>query len=218
VLNTGLVSPKLDPPPGVPALRIEHYPFTDPELMKLWPRCWREGGTPELRDRTGQLINVFCGTNWENLGDVAHFLKTRERPPGPRELNCWHDSTHPLYLMLDLEPATRYMHYGTAFAIKSEGDWVKKRIADEVRNSPQRYVVADLGRMTYDMARAYAPGAGGDWRRLPAWFPKSQRGKFPWNQPIVFRSGRYLVFEVKYPPGEIDIPAWVDVGSLGPGE
>jgi hypothetical protein len=217
LLNTKLIPPGLDPP-GLPALRIEHHTFTDPEVMKLWPRCWREGGTPELRVKTGQLVNVFCGTNWENLSDVAGFLKTINPPLGPRELNCWHDSTHPLYLMLDLEPATRYMHYGTVLAIQSEGDWVKKRIADEVRASPQRYVVSDLARMTYDFDRSRAPGAGGDPHRLPEWFPKSQRDKYPWNQPIVFRSGRYLVHEIKYPLGEIDIPAWVDVGSLGPGE
>ena len=111
------------------------------------------------------------------------------------------------------------MHYGTALAIKSEGDWVKKRIAEEVWSSPQRYVVADLSRMTHTMRRAYAPGPDPHGpHALPRWFPKSERDKFPWNQKLVFRSGRYVVYEVVRDLGEIDIPRWEDVESLGPGE
>jgi hypothetical protein len=109
------------------------------------------------------------------------------------------------------------MHYGTAFGIPSEGDWIKKRIADEVRGSPQRYVVADLARMTWEPAEQYEPGVG-DPLRLPRWFPVSQRDKFPWNQEMVFRSGRYVVYRVANPLGEIDIPDWYRLDELGPGE
>ena len=84
LLNTEVIPPGLDRGPGIPVLRIEHYPFTDPSVMKLWPRCWREGGTPEIRDRIGQYIDVHCGTNWENLNDVARFLREEVHPPlGP---------------------------------------------------------------------------------------------------------------------------------------
>lgn len=214
LLNTVLPVPPGATGPGVALLRVEHQPFTDPKILKLWPRCWREGGSPELRDRLGQYTDAHCGTNWEELTAVAGFLKTIDPPLGPRELNCWHDSTHPLYLMLDLEPATRYMHYGTVFPIRSQRD----RIAAEVAGSPQRYVVSDLMRMTYDRNAAYAPGAGGDPRRYAPWFPVSQRDKFPWNQPVVFRSGRYLVHKVVNPLGEIDIPDYWDLDKLGPGE
>jgi hypothetical protein len=196
------------------AIRLERHPLTNPAVVGLWPRCWCEGGSPELRDKLGQYTDVFCGTNWEELDDVARFLKTVDPPLGPGELNCWHDSTHPLYLMLDLDPATRYMHYGTAFGIRKQAG----RIAGEVAASRQRYVVSDLMRMTWYRGEAYAPGAGGDPLKLPAWFPVSQRDKFPWNQPIRFRSGRYLVHEVVNPLGVIDIPDWATLDSLGPGE
>ena len=214
---TSLVPENEYPRPGVPALRLEQAPFTDPAILKLWPRCWREGGTPELRDKLGQYIDVHCGTNWENLEAVANYLRAVEPPLGPRELNCWHDSTHPLYLTFDLEPATRYMHYGTALGIRSEGDWVKKRIAEEVAASPQRYVVSDLLRMTKETDLAYKLQSGDEPHRLPRWFPVSQRGRFPWNQPVVFRSGRYLVHRVVNPVGDVTIPDWYTVDSLGPG-
>jgi hypothetical protein len=184
--------------PTLNELRPDRDPLTDFELVKLWPRCWMEGGSPELRDKLGHFTDIFCGTNWEDLEGVAMFLKSLDPPLGPGELNCWHDSTHPLYLMLDLEPATRYMHYGTVFRIPGQ----EGRIAADVAASRQRYVVSDLMRITWHKSEAYEPGVGGDPHRLPRWLPLSQRKAFPWNQPIVFRSGRYLVHKVIEPPGE----------------
>lgn len=185
-----------------------------PVVLTMWPRCWTDGSTPEVRDRLGHYVDVHCGTKWAELNDVAGFLRTIQPPLRDRELNCWHDSTHPLYLMLDLDPATRYMHYGTVFPITSQSD----RIRQEVADSPQRFVVSDLRRMSYKLSDAYAPGADGV-HSLPSWFPVSQRDKYPWNQPIVYRSGRYLVHEIthKPQPEEIDIPEWLELDQLGPG-
>jgi hypothetical protein len=197
---------KIDP--GTPVVRLERHPLTDPQIVALIPRCYREGSTPEIRDRTGHHIDVHCGTNWRELNDVAEYLRGLDPPLGPGELNCWHDSTHPLYLLLDVDPATRYMHYGTVLAIRSSDDWIKKRVAKEVAESRQKYVVSDLKRATKDHARAYAPGAGGDPLKLPEWLAATEGEKFPWNQPIVYRSGRYLVHRVEKPLGAIDIPDW----------
>jgi hypothetical protein len=195
-----------------PAVRLERHPLADPAVLAAWPRCWREGSSPELRDRLGQYNDVHCGTRWRNLDAVAQFLRSVEPPIGDRELTCWHDGTHPLYLMLDVEPSTRYMHFGTVFALRSKVEAIRA----EVAASPQRYVVSDLRRMTYRLADAYAPGARGE-HSLPAWLPRSQRGVFPWNQPVVFRSGRYVVHRVENPIGEVDIPAWESLDELGPG-
>jgi hypothetical protein len=43
--------------------------------------------------------------------------------------------------------------------------------------------------------------------------PQRERERFPWNQPIVFRSGRYVVHQVVRPPRpeEIDITDWSEV-------
>jgi hypothetical protein len=215
ILNLSILAPvsrALEP--WLDNVRGVQEPLTDFQLMKLWPRCWEEPGSADLRDKLGYFTNVHCGTNWENLEDVARYLKTVNPPLGPGELNCWHDSTHPLYLMLDLEPATRYMHYGTALGIRKQVG----QIAADVASSRQRYVVSDLVRMTWKWEEAYEPGSNGDPHRLPTWFPTSQRCNFPWNQPIVFRSGRYVVHKVEKPLGEIDIPDWTKLDELGPGE
>ncbi|MCS6865794.1 MAG: hypothetical protein RMJ56_16220 [Gemmataceae bacterium] len=205
--------------PSSSFVKLEKYPLFDGEVMQLWPRCWREGGSPELRDKIGHYTDIHCGTRWQELTAVAEFLRTLEPPLGPGELNCWHDSTHPLYLLLDLEPATRYMHYGTAFGIRSK----RELIADAVRHSRQRYVVSDLVRVTLDRHAPYDPNA---WRAgdpLPVWLPPSERAKFPWNQPVVFRCGRYVVHRIdpSRPLGVIRVPPWHDLdrlAELGPDE
>ena len=205
--------------PGDTHVRLEKHPLANWEVVKLWPRCFAEGGTPELRDRIGQYTDIHCGTNWEELGAVAAYLRALDPPLGPGELNCWDDSTHPLYLMLNLEPATRYMHYGTAFGIKPK----RAEIAAAVRASRQRYVVSDLLRTTWDRHAVYQAQS---WRAgdpLPVWLPANERQKFPWNQPVVFRAGRYVVHKIDptQPLGVIRVPDWDTLDhldTLGPDE
>jgi hypothetical protein len=168
-----------------------------------WPRCFHECGSPELRDRLGHFTDTPWGTNWAQLRDVENFLRTVDPPLGDRELTCWHDTTHPLYLSLGLEPSTRYMHFGTLFPLRRKVDEIRA----EVIRSPQRYVVSDLLRMTRDPSKVQS-GEG-----LPQWLPQRERERFPWNQPVVFRSGRYVVHRVTRPPrpDEIDITDWSEV-------
>jgi hypothetical protein len=193
--------------------KLEKNRLFDRDLIRHWPRCFGAGDEMGLRDDLGVFTHAFLGTTWRDLNRVAAHLRTVSPPLGDRELTAWHDTTHPLYLMLNVEPSTRYMHFGTAFGIKGKA----KQIAEEVAASRQRFVVSDLRRMTHDAHRPLAPGEGGDPLQLPAWFPASQRDKFPWNQPVVFRAGRYVVHEVTEPLGEIDIPDWPTLDQLGPG-
>lgn len=200
-------------------VKLEKHPLADWNIVRLWPRCWTEGGSPELRDKLGQYTDVHCGTKWQELEAVADYLRGVDPPLRPGELNCWHDSTHPLYLMLDLDPATRYMHYGTAFGIKPK----RAEIAETVRKSSQKYVVSDLLRTTWDKRAVYEPES---WRAsdpLPVWLPAVERQKFPWNQPVVFRSGRYVVHKItpNAPLGVIRVPDWDkldQLDALGPDE
>jgi len=187
-------------------MQFEPHPLARWEIVKLWPRCWSDAGSPELRDRLGQFTGSAWGTNWRELNEVAGYLQTVDPPLQAGELNCWNDTTHPLYLMLDLDPATRYMHYGTVFEIKSK----KEQIAAEVRSSRQRYVVSDLQRMTWNRGAVYDPHS---WRvgdPLPVWLPPHERQRFPWNQPVVFRAGRYVVHRIDptKPLGVIRVPDW----------
>jgi hypothetical protein len=49
---------------------------------------------------------------------------------------------------------------------------------------------------------------------LPPSFPAEQAAYYPWSQPIVFRSGRYLVHRVTDPVKELYNP-WAKKGAEG---
>ena len=57
------------------------------------------------------LVRGFHSANdWEQLGEVADWLRTRGVRDG--ELLCWDDSPHALYLELGIRPAFRFQHVG----------------------------------------------------------------------------------------------------------
>lgn len=191
---------------------IETPRVFSPAAWAAWPHCFVPG-TPELRDRL-QQHPVHCAPTWVDLAAVEAYLRSVEPPLRDGELLAFHDSPHPLYLSMRLKPATRYLHFGTVTAMRSQ----QPRVTAEVRQSAPRYVVSDLKRMTWDKGIDAAPDARGDPNGLPAWLPLSLRESFPWDQPIAFRSGRYVVHRVTRPIGDVDVPNWRTLDQLGPGE
>ena len=197
--------------------RTDYFPMDVPRVFSraawsAWPHCFGPG-SPALRDRLGQYTLPCCPT-WTDLAAVEGYLRAVEPPLADGELLTFHDSPHPLYLSLRLKPATRYLHFGTVTAMRSQ----QPRVAAEVRRAAPRYVVSDLRRMTWDKGVEDAPDARGDPDGLPAWLPLSQRGVFPWDQPVAFRAGRYVVHRVTRPIGDVDVPDWRKLDELGPGD
>jgi len=133
------------------------------------------------------------------LQRVADFLATKNLKD--RELLCWHDSTHPLYVWLNVRPPIRYPHVITAMKFRSKRDQIRR----EAFESPARYVVSDLVPATYLCPIGPTPPPGPA-TELPPDFPAWGKGVYPWNQPVVFRAGRYIVHEVREPRGAIDFP------------
>ena len=194
-----------------------YFPIEVPRVLShaawsAWPHCFGPGG-PALRDRLRQYP-VHCSPTWVDLAAVEAYLRAVEPPLKDGELLAFHDSPHPLYLSMHLKPATRYLHFSTATAMRSQ----QPRVAAEVRAAAPRYVVSDLKRMTWGAGRDDAPDARGDPNGLPAWLPLSLRASFPWDQPVAFRSGRYVVHRVTRPIGDVDVPDWHRLDRLGPGD
>lgn len=172
------------------------------DQLVFWPRCWTEGSTDEVRDGLAALTGTFPSTSWRELEEVAGYL--REEGVSDEELVCWHDSTHPLYLMLRIKPAIRFMHVGTALLMSECYDKVRQELLEA---RAKRYVVSDPVRVFWSAKKAAQIGPGG-WLDLPPALSEKQRHVFPFDQPIVFRSsaGRYLVHRIKNPIDRIDIP------------
>jgi hypothetical protein len=156
----------------------------------VWTRCWREGSTPELRE----TLSLDKHVDWADEARVTDFLRGRV---GDGELTCYDPTIIPLYWDLRVEPSTRYIYlWNVLFFFHNHVD----EIQTEVRNSRQRYVVTDVNRL---YPNKELPKAEKD--ALPADGPTPEpvtslaklHPTFPWSEPIVFRSGKYLVHRVR---------------------
>lgn len=174
------------------------HPITQSGRLALWPRCWTDGSW-ELKDQLANYHENHCAPDWADLRRVADFLAGQDLVD--RELICWHDSTHPLYVWLGVRPAIRYPHVITAMKFKSKREQIRR----EALASPARFVVSDLVPATY-LSPIGPPPPPGPTTELPARFPAWRTEVFPWNQPVVYRAGRYVVHEMRAPRGAIDFP------------
>ncbi|HVK12103.1 MAG TPA: hypothetical protein VM597_25350 [Gemmataceae bacterium] len=178
---------------GVPA-----HPSVRSDRLGLWPRCWDDNSW-ELKDRLTYYRDIHCAPDWADLDRVASFLQ--DRGVGDGDLICWHDATHPLYVMLGVRPGFRFPHVLTAMKFRSKLPTIRA----EAFASRARFVVSDLVPVTYTASFYPAPPPG-PVDTLPREFPAWGKDVYPWNQPVVFRAGRYFVHEVREPRGEIEFP------------
>lgn len=126
------------------------HPAFERDRLKWWPSSVVGGLTPAERlARTDDLRHMGdfeASPNWTQLNEVAAFL--RARGVGDRQLICWHDSVHPLYLLLDVKPGLRFMHVNTAASVdpaRSPADVMREANA----NPLARYAVADIQSMAF---------------------------------------------------------------------
>lgn len=162
---------------------IPKHPMADPKRLALWPQCWTDPSWP-LKDQLKFHGESFCSPNWTDLHRVAQYLRSAN--VGDRDLICWNDTTHPLYVWLGVRPGYRFPHVGTALKFRSKYDVLRR----EVHDSPAHYVVSDLA---------------AEWVDSPEELPDDVLKIFPWNQPIVCRSGRYCVHLISNRRGEIAV-------------
>ncbi len=141
------------------------HPVFDRRRNAHWPDCFRPLPPRERYalsdDLRREVFHPACA-NWVELGEVADYLRTHK--VGDNELVCWHDSPHPLYLMLDVKPGLRFMHVNTAAMINRD---CYTRVCDEFdANTDKRYVVIDLQRFAFIDWYTLEPKQPGDERLI----------------------------------------------------
>jgi len=189
-------------------------PDGDPNRFQWWPACFGRVVSGEVRNGLAFQTGSHAGVNWKELEEVAAYLRTQGITDGDSRVMCWHDSPHPLYLMMNLRPPIRFMHLSTAVGMGPEAyDRVRKEVLAAAPGV--RFVVSDLVRV----ALFFPPDVQAQMREpgpdfLPPALPEQYRTPFPMNQPAVFRSGdgrgRYVVHVLTKPIGEIgdcELPA-----------
>lgn len=156
------------------------HPSRRPERLALWGRCTHEGSTPQLRSRLALLPT----TDWEELARVRAYL--HEWHCSDEELLCFTAYTLPLYLELDVKPATCFAYFDVYY-----DNYPKHRRAmrDELLRREPRFIVADLQTLLPTWPEERHPLS----QHWPADLPVGFRDQYPWTRPVVFRAGRYVV-------------------------
>jgi hypothetical protein len=169
---------------------IAHHPLLQSKRLAEWPDCWREGSSPRVRDALTLAPDRNVAADWRQLENVRTYLAGMHLQDG--QLTCFGVSTTPLYLGLHLKPSIPYaLVWTTLMQFRNHAG----QIAMALDESKQIYIVNDLkdeftgGDDAYIFQPDYPFG-------LPP-FPAGLTGRFPWTEPVVFRSGRYLVHRIR---------------------
>jgi hypothetical protein len=176
-------------------LAVWRHPLARWDRLSLWGRCWTEA-SPELRNRL-QLTHISHTPDWVALQEVADFLRRQELSDG--ELTCCNGSALSLYLDLDVKPPTPFVHFDMLFRYFPGH---VEEVRDQLNASPQRFVVTDLQYARNVWGRPLEVPADTP-LALPRDFPEEWARHYPWSEPMVFRSGRYLVHRVTGPVKEL---------------
>jgi hypothetical protein len=171
---------------------IAGSPLLQASRLSEWWNCVTQGPTLAVRSR----VQVESQPDWERLKPVVDFLKEQDLRPG--ELTAYSGGLVHLYAEMGLPPSTRYV-YVNVLAILFP-DRVKE-IHRALEDSPQRFVVSSLreaGMPAESIAEEDHPSTG-----LPVSFPPERLKEFPFTQPVVFRSGEYVVHRVAAPIGPL---------------
>jgi hypothetical protein len=155
--------------------------------IAYWPQCVANGGTPHMQSLLAlHKESAYC-TDPESLAPVVEYL--RGQGVGDGDVTCMSGCTHPLYLALNLKPSTRFPQVEMTCLFFTKH---REEVLAELNASHQRFIVSDLvwTGLTTEEAEETNPA---DPLALPGEFPDKFALMYPWNEPIVFRSGRYVV-------------------------
>lgn len=194
------VEPRWRPVLGIPlllfaGLALYFHPVLKPQRIATWRACVTQGSTNELRRvlaLTPEEGMVGGTSDWDDLERVADFLRNQEL--GDVEPMCLHESTMPLYLMLNKSPAHRFLFYSQATSIYVLH---RQQILEELSSRRPRYVVSDL--QFVGIVRHFPADEDDPVPDPPPNFPPPINEVFPWSEPVVYCSGRYAVHRVSKP-------------------
>lgn len=160
-------------------------PILKPGLLPVWRECVSGEVSPETQDKLTQFDNP----RRTDLHAVAKFL--RDHNVRDREVLIFNSDAVSLYRRMNLKPPSRYPYFfeTLVFFPDRQAETIREAMA-----SAPRFIVVDLvSCQVMSSEEAHAVGPAG------AHFPPPKykaRQSFPWNYPVVFRSGSWLVLAV----------------------
>jgi hypothetical protein len=172
------------------AIAAVRHPLLQSGRRENWTRCWREGSSPELRNRLSSSRLRTESVDWVALARTADYLRDRARPG---ELTCFSQQTVDIYKELELTPATRYVYVDVNLYFLPGREAEVMSVLDR---SGQRFVVTDVESSLLPYIDAGRLPPEGE-QLIPYEELSRHQHEFPWSVPIVFRAGRYVVHQVR---------------------
>jgi len=159
---------------------VVRFPIVTASRLDAWSQCFGTAGSADLRDR----LTLSHKVDWAGLGHVQAFLAAAGTQDG--EVTCFSMPTVALYQDMGLQMPTRHIFVQNALTLfRSHRAEVRAALVA----SRQRYVVCDVQWFGMDRLRAQLDGGS-----------SARAGH------AVFRSGRYVVFEL----AGAEMPAWLE--------
>ncbi|HVJ68913.1 MAG TPA: hypothetical protein VM510_13070 [Caulifigura sp.] len=162
------------------------------DQLTWWRQCAWGSSSPAMTSALARLPLP----EWNHLAEVERFLSLQGVSDG--ELTAYHTHTIHLYPALKVTPSTRFAFTETHLRLFPGR---AAEIAAALDRSRQRFVVSDLIEAGLDPAAALGDSDPDNWRHICS---DAALTAFPFDQPVVFRSGPYLVHEVHGPVGPVE--------------
>ncbi len=169
--------------------------------LTCWPECFRQGSSAEVRDR----LTLMQFPNWRALERVAVYL--RECGVRDGEVCCFPNSTIHLYEQLGIRPPTRYVYLENTLVFFPER---RETLRAALAAAAPRYAITDLvaAGVPPEDVLPISPKFSSPAARLGV----GPERVFPWEFPIVFRTGRYAVHRTVGPIRSLEVrpnsPLW----------
>lgn len=167
-------------------------PLTSPTRISQVGNCLRDGSTLAVRSK----IQQQSYPDWKEMQPVLEYLRSQNVQG--EDVTVYTGTLIHVYQELDLKPTTRYVYVdvlGRIFKGRSG------EIHDALAQAKHRFVVSGL--LEAGVSREDVDGEFDPQTLLPINFPQNALKQFPYTQPVIFRSGQYLVHRVENPIGEI---------------
>ena len=170
-------------------------PYLNVARIANWKSAFSGQLTEEGRDR----LACFENPNRVDMEKVASYLTSRGAHDG--DVLCFNSDLISLYRRLGFMPPTKFIYVDqNAAYVPSAAD----TILQTLMQSGHKYVVTDLltsGVTGADFRDEVRDGEQSSPVHLPG-----TSGVYPWNQPVVFRAGTYLVHEITESSQKLFIP------------
>jgi len=182
-------------------LAMAFSPATDWSRIQHWKACLTEGSTPAVK--TG--LQHFPLPDWTELQPALDFLRQQELNDG--ELTIHNVYVVHAYRELNLKPSTRFVYLDVLTRVFRDH---QDEIVESLDRSGHRFILSSLleNGMTPDQYRDRT-GA----HALPEAFPQDHLNEFPYQHPVVFRSGQYVIHEVQGSAAPLN-PAFSPLASV----